>query len=225
MSFILDALKKSEADRQRQSTPGIADVAEGSGKRSPSRWIWVVVALLSINLLVLAFVLLRPGPTPAASQPAVRQAPAVTTPTARLPAAESGEVTEDPQASFSDIVTEAKQRRPEPAPAPPPEPEVAVAAAVERTTVNMAPRTNKPSTLTESYPTFNEVRANGSVQLSDLHIDIHVYHEQQSKRFVFINMSKYTEHKALSEGPVVREIVPEGVILEYRGTEFLLPRQ
>ena len=63
------------------------------------------------------------------------------------------------------------------------------------------------------------------MHLPDLHLDIHVYSEQPGDRFVFVNMSKYTEFTSLAEGPMVKEIVPEGVILEHLGNEFLLPRQ
>ena len=82
-----------------------------------------------------------------------------------------------------------------------------------------------PSTVSTGHKTFNEVRVNGSVQLPELHLDIHVYSEIPVDRFVFINMSKYKENATLSEGPLVAEIVPEGVILDYRGTRFLLPRE
>lgn len=42
---------------------------------------------------------------------------------------------------------------------------------------------------------------------------------------MFINMSRYGEQATLAEGPKVREITPEGVILEHMGTRFLLPRE
>jgi general secretion pathway protein B len=60
--------------------------------------------------------------------------------------------------------------------------------------------------------------------LPDLHLDIHVYSDIREDRFVFINMSKQRENSKLTEGPVVKEILPEGVILEYQGTSFLLTR-
>ena len=78
---------------------------------------------------------------------------------------------------------------------------------------------------TNVYKTFNQVRFDGSVQLPNLHLDIHVYSDNPGDRFVFINMNKYKEHATLTEGPAVAEIVPEGVILEFSGTRFLLPRQ
>ena len=84
---------------------------------------------------------------------------------------------------------------------------------------------NEPSTINTAYPTFNEVRVSGSVQLPELHLDIHVFSDAVGERFVFVNMSKYKENSTLSEGPRVAEIVPEGVILEYSGVQFLLPRE
>ncbi|NOR67834.1 MAG: GspB domain-containing protein, partial [Woeseiaceae bacterium] len=61
--------------------------------------------------------------------------------------------------------------------------------------------------------------------LPDLHLDIHVYSDQPAERFVFVNMNKYREQARLAEGPLVKEITPEGVILEHLGNGFLLPRE
>jgi general secretion pathway protein B len=72
---------------------------------------------------------------------------------------------------------------------------------------------------------MNELRADGTLQLPDLHLDIHVYSETPADRFVFINMGKYKEGDSLSEGPVVSEIRTDGVVLEHSGTRFLMPRQ
>ena len=74
-------------------------------------------------------------------------------------------------------------------------------------------------------PTADELRANGMVQMPSLHLDIHVYSTKPAERFVFINMVRHREKSRLAEGPVVQEITPEGVILDYSGTRFLLPRE
>ena len=58
-----------------------------------------------------------------------------------------------------------------------------------------------------------------------MHLDIHVFSGQPAERFVFVNMSKYTESATLAEGPTVREITPDGVVLDYQGRRFLLPRE
>ncbi len=65
MSFILDALKKSETDRQQQASAEFAAVPTSPGRRSgPPAWLWVVGALLLINLAVLIGILLRPDVAP-----------------------------------------------------------------------------------------------------------------------------------------------------------------
>ena len=69
------------------------------------------------------------------------------------------------------------------------------------------------------------MRANGLLQLPDLHLDIHVYSATPAERFVFINMSRYRENATLDEGPKVQEITPDGVMLEHQGMRFLLPRE
>jgi general secretion pathway protein B len=54
---------------------------------------------------------------------------------------------------------------------------------------------------------------------------LHVFSGEPADRFVFINMTKYRENSKLSEGPVIKQITADGVVLEYQGTDFLLPRE
>ncbi len=54
MSFILDALKKSETERLRKNPPGIASIAESSRQKSSSKWLWLVLVLLAINIVAVA---------------------------------------------------------------------------------------------------------------------------------------------------------------------------
>ena len=93
----------------------------------------------------------------------------------------------------------------------------------QETALSPAPvRTLRNSAL---IPSIHEVRASGIVTLPDLHLDIHVYSDVPEDRFVFINMAKQREGTRLSEGPVVAEITPGGVLLNYQDTLFLLPRE
>ena len=69
MSFILDALKKSETDRQQKTAPGIADVPTAPRSSKPSRWVPVVAALLGINAIALVVIMLRPDELPVATPP------------------------------------------------------------------------------------------------------------------------------------------------------------
>jgi len=215
MSFILDALKKSEAERQRQSTPGIADLPQAAPNQAPRRWLWAVGGLLVINLAVLGGLLLQsrqaggPAPVPSGAPSVEPAAVSVATDSAREAPGMAPPVTPQPRqvAEERPIVTtpiernRAPETRPELAPGP------------------------RPATVADGPVSFNELRASGDLQLPDLHLDIHVYSDMAADRFVFVNMSKYKENAVLSEGPRVTEITPEGVILEFRGQEFLLPRE
>lgn len=203
MSFILDALKKSEAERQRQNTPGIADVPDARERKSPRKWVRLAVVLLGINLAALLGVLYMAN---RGTEPAATLAPVM-----------SGN-TEQTSASFSDIVAEAKRTQPERS-------EAATTAATTQLTAPAATVALPMSAISESYATFNNLRAQGILSLPDLHLDIHVYSGQPAERFVFINMKKYKESSKLGEGPVVKQITPDGVVLGYQGTDFLLPRE
>jgi general secretion pathway protein B len=76
MSFILEALKRSENERQRQTGPGLATAPAGAtGERRPP-WLVIAAALLVVNLAVLAYLLLRPDPAPSAKPADTAQEPA-----------------------------------------------------------------------------------------------------------------------------------------------------
>ncbi|WP_405235750.1 general secretion pathway protein GspB [Lentisalinibacter orientalis] len=66
MSFILDALKKSENERQGQRGLGVADVPVAREAPGAPAWIWWLLGLLAVNVVVLLAVLLRPGAEPTA---------------------------------------------------------------------------------------------------------------------------------------------------------------
>ena len=57
-----------------------------------------------------------------------------------------------------------------------------------------------------------------------MQLDIHAWAEDPAERFVLINLRRYREGDQLQEGPLVRQIRPEGVVLEYDGTLFSLSR-
>lgn len=208
MSFILDALKKSETDRQQQTPAAFATVPSSDGRPRAPRWLMLLGALLAINVIVLLVLLLRPvDDTPAA---AVNNVAAVET---------------APPAATSDFAAqiEAARRNEPQRRAPPSSAQVHAMPGAPDTGANVSatrPASNPPASL----PTIYELQAKGSITLPELHLDIHVYSDVPEDRFVFINMSKQREKSQLSEGPMVDEITPEGVVLEYRGTTFLLPR-
>ena len=70
MSFILDALKKSEIERQRQTIPGLVDSAYIRPRARLPAWAIALCSLLAVNLIVLVIVLARAWVTATPEQPA-----------------------------------------------------------------------------------------------------------------------------------------------------------
>jgi general secretion pathway protein B len=254
MSFILDALKKSEIERQRQSIPGLVD--SGMVRARPRLPMWAIglCALLAINLIVLLFVLARglmQAPAASRTQPTVQSKRTATaaadtagTDAAAQDDAARGDlppptVAEDvatpgtPSTHFSPLDT-----------APLYAPEIPVAAApvplpVAPKSANSASfgahalHRRDPLLTDEDYkaddeellPTINEINLTGAQALPELHLDVHVYATRSAERFVYVNMRKYHEGATLQEGPTVERIRRDGVILNYHALRFLLPRQ
>lgn len=207
MSFILDALKKSEAERQRQNAPGIASIPERQDTKASGKWIWLVVGLLVVNLIALGGLLIWKNTT----------VTPIDTPVASTQQ-------DSPTATFSELVSEVKRSQRN----------TGVPTGEQATEQDSERAPTAPETPVEEVvrgrvdpglESFNDLRAKGQLQLPDMHLDIHVYSSAPVDRFVFVNMSKYKENATLSEGPLVKEITPEGVILEHQSKVFLLPRE
>jgi general secretion pathway protein B len=77
----------------------------------------------------------------------------------------------------------------------------------------------------EVLPSIDQINLTGAQALPELHLDVHVYATKPGDRFVYINMRKYHEGNSLPEGPVVEHIRRDGVVLNYQGLRFILPRQ
>jgi general secretion pathway protein B len=242
MSFILDALKKSEADRQRQSAPALFEVKVAAPRRRRPIWAIGLAALLVINVGILAWLLWRNTGSASANDPTPSAAaPAQTAPARRSP---SGEVTVPATVTFQVNVP----ANAAPAINPPATPEPGVVAPstapplTEEPLLSGQEPTVPPDYDTRDYqaaitpeqasaiaatrraggvPTRDEALANGT-QLPDLRLDLHVYDPDPAKRFVFINMRKLREGESLPEGVRVEEILQQGARLSYRGSQFTI---
>lgn len=73
MSFILDALRKSENSRLRQDHPAIFTTPMSRQRPRLPRWVLVLAVLLIVNLLFVGYALWRdrPDPTPATPKTAM----------------------------------------------------------------------------------------------------------------------------------------------------------
>jgi general secretion pathway protein B len=250
VSFILDALKKSENERQRQAGPGFATVPDSAAARPRRIWPVVVIALLIVNLVVIGAIVLRDkeaAPTPATarpppggpatadagSTPAPRQIP-VAPPGSTTPAVTTRqkppETTARPQVSTATPDTGVPAESGRDRVIRPLAEEAGAAATPAPAAARPAPIGPRPApaepgpgpSAAGDLPTANDLRLEGFLTGVPLHLDLHVYYPDSRRRVVFISGSKYREGDTVNGGPVIREIVPEGVILEERGRRYLL---
>lgn len=219
MSFILDALKKSEIERQRQSMPGLMDVPPALRRARLPLWALMLGALLAVNIVVLIVVLTRNG-APTASVPA-KHAETVAADSAKAPAvAEHFSPLDAAPVYAPEIPVPAAE---EPSAATHPLAQRSAPRALRRPDPVLVDEDTKNSD--ELLPSISEVSLTGAQALPELHLDVHVYATKPADRFVYINMRKYHEGNTLQEGPVLERIRRDGVVLDYQGLRFVLPRQ
>ena len=250
MSFILDALKKSESDRQRQNGPALFEVRVAPPRTRLPLWAIAIALLLVVNLGVVMWMLLRHQHASAAIGPQPVTAAATTPPATGIPVP----VVATSAPVVSGTSPPAPAALPAPAAAPgtagaladaaaPTPPTAHAAASAVAGTVNGAP----DSANAEDYapaeeppapglgnhvrrgtasgvPLYQDVSATPGTRLPQLRLDLHVFAARPQDRFVMINMHKLREGDTLPDGVHLDSITPEGAVLSYNGSKFLLPR-
>jgi len=234
MSLILDALRKSERSRQQTLTGQVstADIAAARRPRIPVPWATLIGLLLVTNAIVLAIIVWRTPADRSASSVVATRIP-ITTPSAMAPAP-----TYHPEirslateaAGINSTGTAATAAGP---PAALPSNAVATAlAATPAATPSSAlgPAISTPlsspiaSTSADDAPPLDSLPLAFQQSLPPLHLDVHGYARNPADRFVVINMQRYVTGDTLKSGPKIIAITPQGVILDYNGRRFLLPR-
>jgi general secretion pathway protein B len=258
MSFILDALRKSESERQRQSGPALFEVKVAPPKSRVALWVAVLGALLLVNLGVITWVFMRApratspetvahAPAPAANPtplaaPSSVQAP----PSAPQPApAGSAPRSPPPNDAGPSLAQAGYPSGPGQIPAPTasaqpsaPSPEPAASDAGARDGLRNEddvpavepPRPSRSSGAgvtrgTEAgLPSYQDAAAAPGAGMPQLKLDLNAYNADPASRFVFINMTKLREGDSLPEGVRVESITPDGPVLSFRGSRFVLQR-
>jgi general secretion pathway protein B len=235
MSFILDALKKSESDRQRQSGPALFEVKVAPPRTGLPLWAVAVAALLVVNLAIVMWMLWR--------HPAARTAEAgmadtsAAAPAPRLaPPLPASATQERPQAAAATTPAPPPVSLPAPAAFPPAAAPVLrpsaggaaenpddYAPAAEPAAAPLLGNRVRRDTV-DGVPLYQDVAATPGARIPQLRLDLHVFAPHPQERFVMINMHKLREGDSLPEGVHVDSITPEGAVLSYSGSRFLLTR-
>lgn len=255
MSFILDALKKSEREREQQQQGLQPEIVYKRRNATQPLWMFAVTGLLVLNFVFVLVLWLRGDRQQTAPVITVNSGPLAGAPSgnAASPAAAAQVNTASSSATPSTAPGDVRSLQEEVYP-PAIEPDVA-SNALSRADVAEGPQlvrsinqdaaANNASTNPalnpglaaainnqnsarnngDSVPSLDSLGGNAALNLPQLHLDVHVYSSTPAERFVFINMRKYTEGQSLNEGPLLEHITPDGAILSHAGRRFLLPRQ
>ncbi|MGI9257632.1 MAG: general secretion pathway protein GspB [Gammaproteobacteria bacterium] len=207
MSFILDALRKSENERQKSAVPGISDVPAVVESNRIPKWVLGVIATLSAVVLILGWAWWQ-----SASDGNVASTTARTS--GVIPRSVTAPPVEDDVRS---LARESATTEPPPvvAPAPTPAPDTPAPTVAQTSPAPV------DSSRIATAPNMMELVASG-VSLPDLALELHVFSTTPAQRLVRINGASYREGDSLNDGPGVIAITPEGVVLDQRGQYFLL---
>jgi len=228
MSFILDALRKSDAERQRAATPGLADVRYATPRARRSVWLPILVVVLAANGVFMAVQWYGRGGEPAAPaavvavpEPPVEAppTPADIRPLSRESSFGEPQFGPPPESEVSPLMAQKLAEPPTESPVP--------VSAPAATTAPAAPASTRPSRIVtgDELPTVEQMIGSGTLNIPMLNLDLHVYSDKPASRFVVINTRKYKEGAKLAEGPTVESITENGVVLSSQGHRFTLPRK
>jgi general secretion pathway protein B len=237
MSYILDALRKSDQQRQRGATPSLMTVPATVAAPKQPRFLLnsVLAAVLICAGMVVGW--LRPWQTaqplpaaePGATQP-IAAGPGLTEPwpPAVLPEmpGQLGQE-EPPQPSASAAAQAAFPSADVPAFAgkePPPAQSQAVAAVPREAVMplpdKLAPVAPASAGQGQGVMALGDLPVSIRKEIPDLSISMHVYASDPGERHVMINGEMLGQGESLAPGLRLEQITPDGVILGYKGYRF-----
>jgi general secretion pathway protein B len=187
MSYILDALKKSEAERTRGAVPTLLTPPHTQFRRKVASWI--LLGALAINAALLAAWMYWPAAT-------IDTAPATA-----APLSTSAPVKASPDASRATVVPEEQSEQNSGTRAMsehPPPPEVAPTAPI--TAIDSVAATASPDSASP-----------------DISFSTHVYASDPSMRAVTMDGKRFVEGDTIRPGVRIEEITETGVVLNVSG--------
>ena len=228
MSYILDALKKSESERQNQDLPNINAVhqrPELHPQKKRRIWLLAIPAALILNIVAFWFLWDR---SPSEDSKLITPVSISSARTSSL-----ASVTSTPEAQQIDTSMTIKIQPPEASPAGRIIPEANLGSSDETAELLITPTDAYRKTAEnliaaegpqgEKYETVasqpvNKITAvptNIQRQIPDLKFSSHLYADDSSFRMVNINGNMFHEGDIIAEGIQLERISEEGVVLNY----------
>jgi general secretion pathway protein B len=202
MSYILDALKKSDQQRQRGATPTLppALAAVTAPKQSSSVFYGVLAVVLLCGGIAIGW--LHPWQ---AEQPAHAAEPFV----AKPEISNINQTLLTPRPEQPAMAGKAEQKLPVQNPAP--------AAPVVSP---KGPASTTAADQGQKAPPFAELPLAIQQEMPDIKIQMHSYSNKSVNSIVSINSRMLKEGESLAPGLRLEQITPDGVILSYKGYRF-----
>ncbi len=234
MSYILEALKKAQAERQLGSAPTVHTMTIApAGSAGEGRGRVPMLAALGVALLgagaIAAYVwrsapVAAPAPAPSA---VVLTAPAVAV-TAAVPAPASPEM-------LPAMVTPPPAPAPAPVPAPvPATPALAKAPVVEKAAPAPASVAPKPASARaeaplgtppaeDSYPTQQSLPDAVQRELPQVVFGGYMYSKNPADRLLLIDKVLRHEGEEVAPGLTLEKLLPKAAVMNYRGFRYRVP--
>jgi general secretion pathway protein B len=233
MSYILDALKKAEAERNLGATPNLhaQPISVAPSIDRPSfwrrRWMWIALPVLAAVLI--ASVLLRPwdaAPQPPAATAALpEQAPARAAQATPLPAPATPPVTASTASPPEDVAPPPREKATPAKPAAVPEARQAKKPAEKKTakasaTAEQKPATDTPPADERRVATLRELPDNIQREIPTLSVNGYLYSRNKADRTVLINQRLLREGDQVAPDLVLERLTPTGMVLSYKGHRY-----
>lgn len=232
MSYILDALRKADAERERDPARGIhaQPAATAPARRVPAAQLSMLAAGAAVGLLAVAAYLLwhrdEPVPaTPVAATPSVVDPAPAPTVAAPAPAV---------VAVATSVSPPAPPPLPAPAPmvqkpAPKPVAAAATASATPASAAGSAPAAPAAGSTPAAAPAGDRILAIGELppgvqhELPKLAISGGVYSADPAQRMLIVGARVVNEGAELAPGVLLDQIRPKSAVLKFRGYRYSVP--
>lgn len=236
MSYILDALRRADAERDRGQVPSIhsqpaftpppVTTTRERDHRQSLKLSWIILVALGITMLSLLAIWRWSSQRTLATDPALAQSsappmPAAMAPRVELPPTPSPNPNPSPSQRPSPTVT----------PSAPP----AVAAAPAQVPIATPPLSPAPKPIAAKPPAAPTVAATANVmQRHELPPDVQnklpplamsgsVYSPHAKNRMVIVDGRLVIEGEQAAQGLIVERIHPKSVVLRFQGHRFEVP--
>jgi general secretion pathway protein B len=231
MSYILEALKKAQAERQLGNAPTIhapPPSYASADTRSSRKPVIIGIAAGALVVALGALVLLRqpapaptvqvasaPAPAPVAAPVAVPAAPVV----AALPAAPEPAAPAKPEAPVKPKAPPVSAKPPAPAPKPAPRAEPVEALPEPARPVLVAAAPAAPSAEDHIGP-LQSLPESVQREIPKVSFGGYIYSPNPAERLLLVDKMLRREGEEVAPGLVLERLLPKAAIMNYRGSRY-----